>query len=410
MTAGEDHTRLLRSPARLFLPVFLPVGIYEVGVGAATPAIALLALQLGASGTVAAAILALIGIGQIVGDLPASTLAGRVGDRRAMLIASVASIVAAVGGALAPNLVVLALATMLFGGCNAVFYLARQTFVTDVAHPSITATAMSAMGGAHRVGLFVGPVIAAAAVAFGGLRAAFLVGVLSGCIVVAILLPTTGLERNLAARRVDTAEVSWRQVIRRYRAVLCTVGVIVAAIGAVRASKITVLPLWAHAIGLSPEITNLVVAVSAGLELVVFYPAGRVMDRWGRSWVAVPAMVILGAAMVALPSTSGLVTIMVVAALMGLGNGLGSGIVMTFAADVSGTYGRTKFIGLWRLLGDSGSAAGPAAVAVVTAAASLTAAIVALGGLGVITAVVLAAVLPIFNPYAMTSPKRRAKR
>ena len=38
-----------------------------------------------------------------------------------------------------------------------VFYLARQTFVTAVAHPSIMGTSMSTMGGAHRVGLVIGP-------------------------------------------------------------------------------------------------------------------------------------------------------------------------------------------------------------------------------------------------------------
>lgn len=402
---GDDH--LLRSLTRLIVPAFLPVGIYEIGVGAATPAIILLALELNASGTMAAATLALLGIGQIVGDLPASALAGRIGDRRAMQVAAVGSIVACAAAAIAPNLVVLAVATTVLGGCNAVFYLARQTFVTDVAHPSIIGTAMSTMGGAHRAGLFAGPLLAAVSISAAGLRSAFLIGVVTGCVVVLILLPRHAFDVGIQTRRDEVSPESWGSVIRRYRRVLATLGVTVCAIGAVRAAKTTVLPLWAYSHGLSAEATNLVVAVSAALELLVFYPAGRAMDRWGRAWMAVPAMLILGVVMMALPVSSGMVAMTVVAALLGVGNGLGSGIVMTLAADVSTSGGRTKFIGLWRLLGDTGSASGPAAVSVLTAAASLTAATVALGGLGVVTAVCLGVLLPMFNPYAVSARRNR---
>lgn len=388
------------------MPVFIPVGLYELGVGAASPAIVLLALELGASETLAAAILALMGIGQVLADLPASSLAARIGDRRAMLIAAGVSIVAAGGAAASGNLLVLAAATMLFGTCNAVFYLARQTFVTAVAHPSIMGTSMSTMGGAHRVGLVIGPLCGAVAVSFGGLRAAFVVTAIVGVVAIAFLLPDHGLEREFRSS-ADNSAVSWRSVVAKNRRVLTTLGVAVAAIGAVRAAKVTVLPLWAYTVGMSAEMTNVVVAVSAALELAVFYPAGRAMDRFGRSWIVVPAMALLGAALIALSLASSTGAVFVVAAVLGIGNGLGSGIVMILAADVSTEPGRTKFIGLWRVLSDTGAATGPAAISVIAGGFGLAVAIGSLGGLGVLTAATLAVLLPIYTPYATSPPRRR---
>ena len=41
----------------------------------------------------------------------------------------------------------------------------------------------------------------------------------------------------------------------------------------------------------------------AAVEMLLFYPAGSVMDRFGRIWVAVPCVVLLGVGMLALPLT-----------------------------------------------------------------------------------------------------------
>ena len=59
------------------------------------------------------------------------------------------------------------------------------------------------------------------------------------------------------------------------------------------------------------------------------------MDRWGRRVVAVPSMFLLGLAHALLPLATTIAGLAVVAMLMGLGNGLSSGLIMTLGADVS---------------------------------------------------------------------------
>jgi MFS family permease len=140
----------------LVLPVFLPVIATEVGNGAVAPVIATTTTGFGGSTAVAALMVALLGIGRVVGDIPASVLAERLGDRRSMLVAATVSVLAYGGCLLSGSLVVYGIGLLVAGVANAVFYLARQSLVIETVEQGLRARALSTLGGAHRVGLFLG--------------------------------------------------------------------------------------------------------------------------------------------------------------------------------------------------------------------------------------------------------------
>ena len=119
-------------------------------------------------------------------------------------------------------------------------------------------------------------------------------------------------------------------------------------------------------------------------------------------------MVILGAAIIALPFTTTLGAVTVVAMVMGLGNGIGSGILMTLGADVAPPGVRPQFLGLWRLFSDSGSAAGPLLVAAGAALGSLAAGIAAMGAVGLVAAAGLGRWVPRWSDHANATTRRRA--
>src|SRR4030095_2264517 len=79
--------------------------------------------------------------------------------------------------------------------------------------------------------------------------------------------------------------------------IFLTVGVGALLVAAVRASRPAVIPLWAEGIGLDAATTSLIYGLAGGIDMLVFYPAGKVMDRKGRAWVAVPSMLIMGTAL-----------------------------------------------------------------------------------------------------------------
>lgn len=393
----------------LVLPVFIPTIIYKAGNGAVIPVLALTALELGASPSVAGIVVALLGVGQLVGNVPSARLVTRVGDRAAMIISAGVAGVGMVASYFATHLAVLAVATMLVGACNATFILARQTFVTLIVPASSRAAAMSTLGGTHRIGLFIGPFAGAAAIEAAGMRAAYLVGVAGAVVAVAVLLavpePAGRAEQDVRPRE----SVSVVQVWRRHGRLFGTLGLAVFAVGAVRAARPTVVPLWADHIGLDAQTTSVIFGIGAALDMALFYPAGRVMDRFGRLSVALPCMVVLGGTMMLMPLTHSMVGLTLLILVMSAGNGLGSGIVMTLGADVAPREATVSFLAQWRFMGDSGNAAGPLLVSAI-AVWSLAAAIVAVGAVGLLAAAGMARWVPRWSPYATAAMVRNQSR
>ena len=380
--------------------VFLPAMVYEIGNGATAPVIALTALQLGASPTKAGFMLALLGIGQVLGDIPASAVADRIGDRRAMLLAAALAAVGSLGCFFARSLVVLGGALLVIGLSNATFYLARQSYLTEVVPTGMRARAMSTLGGSHRIGLFLGPFVGAGAIGLFDLPAAYLVAVLTAFTAGVLLLVVPDVALPAGQRPAVRGTIGSRTMLADHRRLFATLGLAILAVGAVRAARQTVLPLWSEHLGLSAAQTSVVFGIASAVDMALFYPAGQVMDRYGRLAVALPSMIILGSAMMALPLTTGAVSLTIVAMVMSLGNGIGSGIMMTLGADAAPTLGRIKFLGIWRVLSDSGNAAGPVIMSVVASTFTLAVGIVSIGSVGLLAAAALARWVPRYSPFA----------
>ncbi|MGH8775632.1 MAG: MFS transporter [Jiangellaceae bacterium] len=201
---------------------------------------------------------------------------------------------------------------------------------------------------------------------------------LAAAVLVALPEPPASHERR--GSQPGAARESTLRVVRRHLPVLRTLGVAALFVGAARASRQVVIPLWADHIGLDPATTSLVFGISGAVDMLLFYPAGVVMDGAGRSWVVVPSMLVLGLAHLLLPLTGSIAALTAVAMLMGLGNGMGSGIIMTIGADVSPSASRATFLGAWRLCADVGNGTGPLVISALTALAALGPAILAMGG------------------------------
>jgi MFS family permease len=169
-------------------------------------------------------------------------------------------------------------------------------------------------------------------------------------------------------------------------------------LGAARSARVVLLPLWAEHVGLSATTTAIIFGVVAGVEMLLFYPAGSVMDRFGRIWVAVPCVVLLGVGMLTLPLTHSALAVTLAALVAAVGNGLGSGIVMTLGAASAPERGRSQFLGGWRFVSVVGGSGSPALISLITAEAGLAVACVSLGGLALLGTGWLAYWVPRFDP------------
>jgi MFS family permease len=385
------------------LGVYLPSLLYGIGQGAMAPIIALSALDLGASVGIASLVVALAGIGQLLGDLPAGALAGRIGERKAMLAAAVLLVGALVVCIVATSVWMLGAAIGCTGFAGAVWGLARQAYLTEVVPFHLRARALSTLGGVHRIGMFIGPFLGAGTVHFAHTDGPYGLHILAVAVaaVALLTLPDPAGREGSRPARTHLGTVG---MARAHLPVLRTLGVGTVLVGAVRASRQAVIPLWAEHIGLDAATTSLIFGAAGAVDMLLFYPAGKVMDRIGRAWVAVPSMVVLGIAHLLLPLTTSGAALFGVAMIMGVGNGIGSGIIMTLGADLSPSVGRTTFLGTWRLCADIGSSTGPLMIGAVSAAVSLGPAVLLIGGLGLVGALVMGR----WIPHHVPSPRRVA--
>ncbi|MEO7751891.1 MAG: MFS transporter [Terracoccus sp.] len=367
------------------LSAYGPTLLGSTGAGAVSPIIALSARELGASVGVAALLVGALGIGQLVGDLPSGALAARIGERRALLVAAVVEALGMLLAALAHSVAALFVGVLVIGLAGSLFGLARQAYLTEAVPIAMRARALSTLGGVHRIGYFLGPFIGSFAIVRWGTGSAYAVGaVASLAAFVLVWFAPDITARSSAGDRGATGAPRARQlsvasVLLQHRHVLLTLGSGALFVAGARSIREALVPLWAESVGLSPAQTALVFGVAGAVDMLLFYPSGWLMDRFGRVAAAVPSMLVLGVGMALLPLATTLVAVTVVATVLGVGNGLGAGLIMTLGADASPVEGRAQFLGGWRLCADTGRAVGPLTLSALTAVMTLGAAAVVLG-------------------------------
>lgn len=401
MTATLDAQRPLRSLAGT---VYLPAAAYGIGQGAAAPVMVLAALDLGAGVAIAGLAVALVGLGQVIGDTCSGQIVARIGERRSIILASSVAAVGALTCLLAQAVWLLALGILLVGLANAVWGLARQNYLSLAVPFEWRARAMSLFGGAMRFGFFAGPFIGAGAIALMGARGGFVVQLVA--IIVAGLMMAR-LADPPGAGAVHSP-VSLRGVFAEHGRLLSTLGAGSLLLGVARSSRDAILPLWANHIGLSPAVASLLFGVGAAADVICAYPAGHLMDRFGRTFVAVPSILVLAVSYVALPFTTAVAGFAAVAIVMGIGNGFGNGVIMTIGADVAPQTGRAEFLAAWRLTHDAGFFAGPLAIAGAAALFPLSIAAFTASGLSAGGALLLGKYVPEYTRDTFASSREKA--
>ncbi|WP_022886283.1 MFS transporter [Glaciibacter superstes] len=413
----------LRSVA---LAAFLPTLLFSIGEGAIIPLIPIVAHNLGASLAVAGLVAAMVLVGELVGDIPSGWVVSRIGERSSMIWASLLAIVAIIVCIIAPNPLVLGIGIFLVGLATAVFALARHAFMTSYVPVAYRARALSTLGGIFRAGWFIGPFIAAGLIHLtGGTQIVFWVFV-ACCLAAAVtllLLPDPestfgpaqvavapdGSVRSAGEELAAEEAQGLFRTIWSYRAVLVRLGTGAGLIGAMRASRMVIIPLWAVSIGISEPDTALIIGIAGAIDFALFYASGQIMDRFGRIWTALPSMIGLGIGHLVLSVTAdqpaNVEWFIGVAMFLSLANGIGSGLLMTTGADLAPKNNPAPFLGAWRFTGDLGSAAAPLAVSGVTALVSLSVASGVMGVLGLLGAGLLWRYLPRYIPHVKT-PKR----
>lgn len=392
---------LRRDP--LILPFFVPTISVALALGLLTPVIPYYAESFGVSYGWVGILTAAQALGTLMTDLPSGLLISRLGHRRAMVLGLAIGMVASAGLAWAGSVAV-ALAYRLVSGVGfSLFGIARHAYFTEYSKVANRGQSLALFGGLVRVGQFVGPMVGGALAAASGLRVPFLVSALC-CVPALLCIMLFTVDQRTADQTSALSMLSRERKARRGRfwallgdraGVLVPAGVGHVFAQVIRSGRNTIIPLYAAgALSLDVDRVGLLMGIAAAVEMVMFAPAGWLMDHLGRKAAIVPSFTIQAVGMALIPLTGDFAGLLACATAIGLGNGLSSGAMMVLGSDLAPPGARGEFLGVWALIGDAGGTGGPALVGFASDVLSLPAAALSMALAGLAAAVTFGLFLP----------------
>jgi MFS family permease len=363
---------------RLAVAVYLPWVLVNLGRGMLVPVVPLYLRDAGMSYTLVTVVVASTGVGAVLAGLPVGRAAQRYGPEWLFAVSAVVTgVMAALIGV---STAVLALVAFhVAGGFGSVgLRIGVQMIVNEAAPIDLRGRAMALVGGGVRLAHFVGPILGGVLVDVVGFAATF-----AACGVISIvgLAPFVAARREVdgGARFVRPPATAGRlaDAVRRHGGLLALAGVGVALVMTVRAGRNVIVPLIGDDLELSATAVGALVAIGTGADLLLFPVSGYLMDRFGRLAAIVPAFSLLGLGMLLLgvrPTVAGAIVAGVV---MGVGNGMSAGTMLTLGGDLAPSD-PGPFLSALGMTQDVGVIVGPVAVGWLADAAGLRASAIVL--------------------------------
>jgi MFS family permease len=295
-----------------------------------------------------------------------------------------------------PNFAALTLLQFIGGVGAALWAISRHVFITEATVPEERGVAISTFGGVNRIGTFGGPAIGGLVADRFGLASPFVV---SGVLALATMIIAYWFVPESKRRDSQVSTVAYLRTLGRVvvqnGGVLSTAGLAQLCSQMIRAGRQIIVPLYAaYALGLNVEAVGAIISISSAIDMVLFIPAGILMDRFGRKAAIIPCFTILSLGMAMVPLSHSYITLLVAATIMGFGNGFGSGTMMTLGADLAPVNSIGAFLGVWRLIGDVGGAGGPLVVGAVADLIGLGPSAYALALIGLLSVALFAFTVP----------------
>ena len=380
----------------LALALYLPALMITLGSGLLIPILPLYAAGFDISYGLIGLALAGEGLGTLIADVPTGMMQRRFGGKQIML-AGFAVMVISVGLLFfAESIWMVLLLRLIAGFGRAMVNVSMHIYVTNQVELSQRGKAISMFGGTHRLGGFIGPAAGGLIAGSLGFGAAFIAAALvTGIGLVCAALFTRGSQREESRSRDGHHQLHLLDVLRSHGRVLASAGTAQIFGQMIRAGRVVIIPLFAaDALGLEVDQIGFIVSLSAAVDFSLFLVAGWLMDRHGRKFAIIPCFSIQALGMALVPLTASFGGLLFAAVVIGFGNGLGAGTMMTLGADLSPDESRGEFLGVWRLISDVGFTGAPLVIGTVADLLVLSSAIWVIAGSGLAAASIFLLFVP----------------
>jgi MFS family permease len=369
----------------LVWPVYVPSFLLSVGQGILIPVLPGFAKQeMAAAIGMIGVVIAARHIGMLIFDVPAGILVTRLGLRRTMLAGVVLFGVAAIWAGLSPNITSLIIARLLTGVSFALWSISRHTYIAAVVPIEVRGRTLSLFGGISRIATILGPLLGGILAEYVGIKVPFFAQAIVAVLTLAVVLSTTkDMVEPTRSKAHNNVFAELGTVMKRHRRDFATAGVAAVTLQFIRAGREFIIPVWGGELGLGEAKIGYIATASFAIDSMLFPIVGYSMDKWGRKSTGIPAFIVLSLAIALIPLTGSFGALLAVGLLAGLGNGLSSGFVLIMGTDLSPKENPGEFLGVWRLISDTGGASGPIAIGGIAQVVTLGVASIATAGVGV---------------------------
>ncbi len=380
-----------------FLSFYLPSFLIAFAWGLRSPVLPLYASELSDVYLLIGLISAGLGVGTLITDLPIGRYIQNI-DKRHTMIAGIAMDALSTLALVWVGSIWIAITLRILGGIgHAIFSISRHTYITNAIKVSSRGRAISLLGGILQTGLFLGPAVGGMIGAEFGIRLPFVAYALISFIAIAVIL----LGKNHNPEEKQDQESPSKFTVSLRDALKGRWGIFMVASLSYVLGQIAIegqnllIPLWgSEVLNLTADRIGCVMSLSSAVSLILFYPAGLIMDRSGRKFALVPSFLLFALGLGLLPLAGGFWGLAGIGMLIGLGHGFGSGAMLTLGSDLSPKLGRSAFLGAWQWVGDIGSSGGPLLVGLVADIFTLPIASVTVASAGLLAGVIIILFVP----------------
>jgi DHA1 family multidrug resistance protein-like MFS transporter len=390
----------MREPAgtRILTWMCVLIAVNQLGFGSIVPALALYARSFGVTQSAIGLAIAAYGLARFLIAVPAGRLADALGRRATLAVGGVVSALGNLLCALAPTYPAFVGARFVAGAGAALVLTTGLIVLADISTPSNRGRMMSVYQGVFIFAVGIGPFPGGLLATHWGLAAPFLAYAatsLLASIVAWLAIPETRPARP--GGLLETAEVSFRGQLR-----LLTVHpgfLLVSLIAFVNAVARTgalfnIIPILARdRLALDPDRIGFGLALASVVGLALAYPAGVLVDRYGRKIIIVPSTILSGVSLVLFLTAPTYAWFLVACAAWSVAMGISGAAPAAYAADTAPGGMNAAALSTYRMLADLGYVIGPIALGL---AADLAGASAALAS----AAVMLTAVALLFARFA----------
>ena len=367
--------------------------------------LALYAHSFGVGQSAIGASIAAYGLARFLLAVPAGRLADATGRRSALALGGLVSAAGNLLCAYAPTYPLFIGGRFVAGAGAGLVLIGGQIVLADITTSANRGRMMAIYQGVFLFAVGVGPVPGGLLAERFGLTAPFLVYAVTGVLAAAVgwfQVPETraGHAGGAAAIELPPFGAQIRLLTGRIGFMLATSIAFVSAVARTGA-LFNVIPVLARdRLGLSADRIGVGLALASLVGLVLIYPSGMLVDRFGRKLVIVPATLMSGASMILFLLAPSYAWFLAGCVVWSLATGVSGPAPAAYAADVAPPGMNAAAMSAFRMLSDAGYVLGPLALGVITDIFGADAALAT-------AAALLAAVAILFARYAPETYRMR---